>query len=50
VAGEWNGLVDDSGVVTLANGNGEVDQFAAAFAQPVAAHRHFDRNVAAVPA
>jgi len=45
-----DGLVDESGVVTLANGNGGLDQFAAAFARAIAAHRHFDRNVAVVPA
>jgi catalase len=48
-----NGLVEESGVVTLAspgNGNGDLDAFAEAFAKAVAAHRHFDRNVAAVPA
>ena len=48
-----NGLVDESGVVTLAspgNGNGDLDAFAEAFANAIAAHRHFDRNVAAIPA
>jgi catalase len=48
-----NGLVDESGVVTLAspgNGGGELEQFADAFAQALAAHRHFDRNVAVAPA
>jgi catalase len=45
-----NGLVDESGVVTLANGNGELDEFADAFIQALAAHRHFDRAVAVVPA
>jgi catalase len=48
-----NGLVDESGVVTLAstaNGNAELERFADAFAHAIAAHRHFDRNVAVVPA
>ncbi|MGH2883067.1 MAG: catalase, partial [Solirubrobacteraceae bacterium] len=48
-----NGLVDESGVVTLASpgdGKGDLDAFAEAFGNAVAAHRHFDRNVAAVPA
>ncbi|MBV9421442.1 MAG: catalase [Solirubrobacterales bacterium] len=46
-----NGLVDDAGVVTLAStDNGELDAFAAAFAQAIAGHRHFDRRLAAVPA
>jgi catalase len=48
-----NGLADESGVVTLAspgNGNGDVQAFAEAFADAVAAHRHFDRNVAAISA
>jgi len=48
-----NGLVDESGVVTLAspgNGGGEIEHFAKAFAGALAAHRHFDRNVAVIPA
>jgi catalase len=45
-----NGLVDESGVVTLASANGELDSFAEAFARAIAAHRHFDREVAIVPA
>jgi catalase len=45
-----NGLVESSGVVTLAGDNGELDAFAEAFIQAVAAHRHFDRAVAVVPA
>ena len=46
-----NGLVAESGVVTLASpANGEAEQFAEAFGQALAAHRHFDRNVAVVPA
>jgi catalase len=45
-----DGLVDDSGVVTLANGNGDVDEFSEAFIQAIAAHRHFDRAVEVVPA
>jgi len=48
------GLLDESGVVTLASpgngGGGELEQFADAFAEAVAAHRHFDRNMAVVPA
>ena len=48
-----NGLLDESGVITLASpgdGNGELDAFAEAFANATAAHRHFDRNVATIPA
>ena len=48
-----NGLLDENGVVTLAslgNGNGELDGFIEAFADAIAAHRHFDRDVATVPA
>jgi catalase len=47
-----NGLRDDTGVVTLASrdGNGELDAFAEAFANAIAAHRHFDRAVETVPA
>ncbi len=46
-----NGLVDESGVVTLASpANGELDGLARAFAAALAAHRHFDRRVSAVPA
>jgi catalase len=45
-----NGLVDESGVVTLADANGELQGFAEAFAEAIAAHRHFDRAVAVVPA
>jgi catalase len=46
-------LLDESGVITLASpgdGNGELDAFAQAFANAIAAHRHFDRDVATVPA
>ncbi len=45
-----DGLIDESGVVTLANGNGELDGFADAFARAIAAHRHFDRAIEVVPA
>jgi catalase len=45
-----DGLLDESGVVTLANGHGELGAFAEAFAGAIAAHRHFDREVAVVPA
>jgi catalase len=45
-----NGLVAESGVVTIASDNGDLDEFAAAFAEAIAQHRHFDRQVAAVPA
>jgi catalase len=45
-----NGLVDESGVVTLANADGELDGFVEAFARAIEAHRHFDRALAAVPA
>ena len=48
-----NGLVDDCGVVTLASdsaGADELSAFAEAFASAIAEHRHFDRDVASVPA
>ena len=48
-----NGLRDAAGVVTLASpgdGTGELDAFAEAFAGALATHRHFDRDVATVPA
>jgi catalase len=48
-----NGLVAEAGVVTLASlnvGSGDVDEFSSALAEAIAAHRHFDREVAAVPA
>ena len=46
-----NGLVVDAGVVTLAstNGNG-LDEFTTSLAAAIAEHRHFDRNLEAVPA
>jgi catalase len=46
-----NGLISDAAVVTLAApGDEDLEQFAAAFAQAVARHRHFDRNLELVPA
>jgi catalase len=47
-----NGLIDQAGVVTLADGNGDanLDAVATAFAQAVAAHRHFGRNLDVVAA
>jgi catalase len=44
-----NGLVDEAGVVTLANGE-DTDQFANAFAQAIARHRFFERETAPIPA
>ncbi len=44
-------LVDAAGVVTLgSDGNGQLGQFARAFAEAIARHRHFEREVAPVPA
>lgn len=48
-ADENNGLVAEDGVVTIA-GTGDPAAFADAFAQAVAAHRHPQRDTAAVPA
>ncbi len=45
-----NGLVAEAGVVTIASDNGELDEFAAALADAIAQHRHYDRQVAMVPA
>ena len=45
-----NGLLDEAGVVTLANGNGELDGFADAFAQAIAHHRFYERDTAVIPA
>ncbi len=45
-----DGLVAEAGVVTIASDNGELEQFTAAFADAIAQHRHFDRQVAVVPA
>jgi catalase len=45
-----NGLVDEAGVVTLADGGGELEGFATAFAQAIAHHRFFERDTAVVPA
>jgi catalase len=46
-----NGLVVDAGVVTLASPNGQgLDEFSDSLAEAIRAHRHFDRNLAAVPA
>ncbi|MGH3264489.1 MAG: catalase, partial [Trebonia sp.] len=53
VPGNGNGLVSDAGVVTAgsSNGNnGELEAFGRAFAEAVAARRHFERDLAAVPA
>jgi hypothetical protein len=43
-------LVADAGVITIASDNGELDEFAAAFADAIARHRHFERQVSVVPA
>jgi catalase len=43
-----DGVVEDAGVVTAANG--DADAFTHAFAGAVAAHRHFDRELATVAA
>jgi len=47
-ADENNGLVAEDGVVSI-GGTGDPAAFADAFAQTLAAHRHHDRDVAAVP-
>lgn len=44
-----DGLVDAAGVVTTMS-NDDPQGFAEAFARAVAQHRHFDRDVASVPA
>ena len=44
-------LVDEHGVVTLAStGNADLEAFTTAFAEAIAAHRHFDRAQELVPA
>jgi catalase len=44
-------MVDAAGVVTLGSeDNGQREQFARAFADAIARHRHFEREVAPVPA
>ncbi len=44
-------LVEAAGVVTLrSDGNGQFDRFAQGFADAIARHRHFEREVAPVPA
>jgi len=43
-------VVADLGVVTVADGSGSVEDFVSAYADAVAAHRHFDRDLAPVPA
>lgn len=46
-----NGVVVDSGVVTLASPNADaLDEFTSSFVDAIAGHRHFDRDLAAVPA
>jgi catalase len=45
-----NGLVAEAGVVTLANGSGELGEFASAFAKAIAQHRFFERETAVIPA
>ncbi len=45
-----NGLVDESGVVTLVNPNGDLDEFADAFGQALSRHRFFERETAVIPA
>ena len=48
LANGGDGVVDDAGVVTTAGG--DAGAFAEAFADAIAAHRHFDRELAAVAA
>ncbi|MFA9445560.1 catalase [Egicoccus sp. AB-alg6-2] len=51
LAGAEGGFVDDAGVVTLVGGGAdELSTFASAFADAIAAHRHFDRPLALVRA
>jgi catalase len=50
VPGETNGVYDTAGIVTLADGNGDLAGFIEAFSEAIAAHRHHDRDLAAVPA
>jgi catalase len=45
-----NGTLSQAGVVTIADTNGDLAEFGQAFAQAIAAHRHHDRDLAAVPA
>jgi catalase len=45
-----NGVRAEAGVVTLADPGGDVDAFAGAFVEALAAHRHFDRRLELVPA
>ncbi|HEX4519107.1 MAG TPA: catalase [Gaiellaceae bacterium] len=45
-----NGLRSESGVVTIATGNGELDGFASAFCDALAGGRHFDRDLESIPA
>jgi catalase len=44
------GVREQAGVVTLGDENGEAEAFGKAFAEALAAHRHHDRNLVAVPA
>jgi len=48
--GPGDGVVAEAGVVTVIPEDQNLDGFAAAFADAVAAHRHFDRQIALVPA
>jgi catalase len=46
-----NGLVAEAGVITLASpGTGDLERFAAALAEAISAHRHFNRSLESVPA
>jgi catalase len=46
-----NGLVAEAGVVTLAQASGDdLEEFSSALCEAIAQHRHFDRELAAVPA
>jgi catalase len=49
LSGREDGLVERDGLVTLA-GEGEPGGFGTAFAEALAAHRHFERDVSAVAA
>ena len=49
LAENGNGVMSAAGVVTVANG-GDLSQFAHEFASALEQHRHFDRQLEAVPA
>ncbi|HEX3910100.1 MAG TPA: catalase [Solirubrobacteraceae bacterium] len=44
------GLVEREGLITLAGDGDDLERFGTAFAQALAAHRHFERDIAAVAA